>query len=499
MGQRACKIILLGSVYFSFCLVSAGIQAGEMNALEGFIKLMGGRIPFPPQKILEKLDQQKMNFTTVVIPNGRSLERRFTSYAQPRSLVALNLPGENQAGTGLEIFLAYTPGNEQLQIISRNRQTQAFDFNVLTQYGPGKKSHLETPFASGLCISCHQNRGPIFPAFPWDETDANFDVLERMKSEKHLDPFAKYILNPDGFTTTNPYEYDQRVRQVNFDRATKAVCITGCGKNLTCRKNIIAAAVGSTLGFEAFKQLYNRERIQEFQAAVLKDGDTALFTLPSDSLNNRKSLRSERFFRSGPGNDPLEPRPGAFDGINPILQSPFTLRRAEQISNAGMDCFSFTSAQSDQLKTLTPAYIRTRLESPEIEKLTENWPPDATSVYRAMFPNFSPVQVVPVENREPIYRALRNSVRDVRIGVTPLPHQKTEELFMHYCAACHFGQASPAPTLPLENLSRLKTFPLSAQRTVKKLISAPMRLMPPAGFYAYPTDQERQEMIEALE
>jgi mono/diheme cytochrome c family protein len=172
--------------------------AGAETSLNKFLEIFGGEIPFPPEKIVKTLEAQGYPiFGEVVIPNGRSLQRRSTDYKEPRSLVSFSLDAGQRPYSF--IYIAYTPRLNQLEIIA-GKPELPYDFLVVKNYSDGQQHAMPAAPAQGvgLCLACHQNGGPIFPRRgsngqenTWFETDGALDI--RAQLENATDPFALWL------------------------------------------------------------------------------------------------------------------------------------------------------------------------------------------------------------------------------------------------------------------------------------------------------------------
>jgi hypothetical protein len=82
-----------------------------------------------------------------------------------------------------------------------------------------------------------------------------------------------------------------------------------------------------------------------------------------------------------------------------------------------------------------------------------------------------------------------------RDGAQSYPTNSPPLLFAKFCAACHAGASSVAPTLPLYNLPALATYQGVANRRLKDLLS--QKIMPPIGS-ELPSPEDRDRMLDAL-
>jgi len=492
--KRSLIRILSGLLLLGLSTTSLLASAAEKPAFDSFMEMFHQQIPFPPEKIIDYLNAKEIPFLATIFPHGRSLERKITDYSNPRVLLQFSVPTESFPFESNEIFIAYTPGNEELQIIARNHETDVFDFKLVTQYGPGKKPLVQNPFSRGLCISCHQNHGPIFPEQPWSESDANDAIASKLKSAPNLIPLASKILFSNSING-NAYGFDAALRDAVIDNQADALCATGCGSDIQCRKEMITAAVGIVWRPGTFDRFFTPTRIKNFQDRLQVSGDSKTMGVPNFRLNDRDSSKIEFLIEPGEGNDPLFPRALNFEHPITARQSLFDQTFAATMIDAASVCFHLSDSLSSTIKDLSEARVQKALASPELDRLVrESWPPTGKQIFDLIkFRKFTKPAKSPHQAA-----SVLEAQKDNRIGLISFPHQDSKQLFVLYCAACHMGASAPAPLLHLQDLQWLKQFEGSAGRTVTHMLEAPNMLMPPAGFGFYPTEREREEMIDAL-
>ena len=152
-------------------------------------------IPFPFARLLQRLAHAaggeslpRSPLDATLIPLGRSLQRDAAApdyFQSPRIVVAVT--GEPESGSGPigirlknRLFLGYQPRSEVLEIISYNEAAARFEFQVVRNYGSANAPSARYS-RRALCTSCHQNQAPMFPDASWGETDANEEVVRRLK------------------------------------------------------------------------------------------------------------------------------------------------------------------------------------------------------------------------------------------------------------------------------------------------------------------------------
>ncbi len=151
-------------------------------------------LPFPFESLtahiratLEPRSADVSPIKQALIPLGRSLQRHAAApdyFRFPRVVVAVDAEPGPRAGQELillkdRLFLGYQERSQTIEVISYNELAGRFEFQLVKNYGPGTTP--EVLYANrAICISCHQNAGPIFALFPWDETNRNEGVAARL-------------------------------------------------------------------------------------------------------------------------------------------------------------------------------------------------------------------------------------------------------------------------------------------------------------------------------
>lgn len=113
------------------------------------------------------------------VPLGRSLQRYAADpdyFASPRILLAAIGNGKSGVPLRDRLFMGYQPAARAIEIIAYDDAEGRFKFTQIDDYGPqGRPAAAELD--ESTCVTCHQSRAPIFPASPWDETNANPRVV----------------------------------------------------------------------------------------------------------------------------------------------------------------------------------------------------------------------------------------------------------------------------------------------------------------------------------
>lgn len=443
---------------------------------------LGGKIPFPPQKLAEDLValEPESKVTAAIIPYGRSLERTATDFRAPRSMF---LWQDDASRAPFRLFIGYTPNAEQLEVISWNWQKRQYDFLVVTDYAEGKTPRVVRP-PRGLCTTCHQAGTPMFAAVPWAESTFNPIIRDKVVAESE-DAFSQWLSSlptPPGRIGVQTALLDAQVQNSTRLFQQQRICAEACGGDLECRKGVLLAALF--------------ENIQPGTASSLPAGwktkmSTAMRSAwPADDFALNDSIIVDRTVD---------------------LASPLTFTRAEdpltwltpslsrgpssgtgELLPAYTTCWSFTKDQMQTLRGLGADKVEAAMATEQLTSLVATWlPPEAAIVstlndaVTAPRPIVSPATVAwppsaPVTPTEP-----------------PKPKKSTVELFDEYCVQCHSGPSPRPQILPLADLPALGRYVGSAGRTVRNLMDPSHLVMPPADSER-PTAEELQQMLAEL-
>ena len=155
-------------------------------------------IPFPFSRLIRKLEEQvattesgASGLRKVLIPQGRSLQRNAASpdfFRYPRVLLAVDTEPPVHDGIASlwlkdRLFLGYQEKSQILEVISYNEAAARFEFQVVKDYASGRRPRVYYADRT-LCVSCHQNAAPLFANAPWDETNANGDVMAELGKQR---------------------------------------------------------------------------------------------------------------------------------------------------------------------------------------------------------------------------------------------------------------------------------------------------------------------------
>lgn len=144
-------------------------------------------IPFPFEKLIASFEaaagceRRPACSRAILLPLGRSLQRAAASpdfFAHPRVVAAVVEDGSKRLLRD-RLYIGYQDKAGVIEVISYNETLGRFEFQVVRNYQAG-----QTPQVSyarrAVCVSCHQNHGPIFSRQVWLETNANPQIAARL-------------------------------------------------------------------------------------------------------------------------------------------------------------------------------------------------------------------------------------------------------------------------------------------------------------------------------
>ena len=133
----------------------------------------------------------------LLIPFGRSLQKPLSIEPSPlmfpRVVVAMGSQVRDVKPHGprgrlhmkSRLYVGYHEPKDQIEVISWNERGGRFEFQIVKNYGLGKKASIVYAPRS-LCMTCHLGGGPIFPIAPWAELNADISMaalIHKTRSE----------------------------------------------------------------------------------------------------------------------------------------------------------------------------------------------------------------------------------------------------------------------------------------------------------------------------
>lgn len=332
------KIFFIIFFIFSFDAAKAselvkvhGVEASEFQE-SAFIKLMNhlnkGKIPYPFSSLLDSFDLNiREEGNVVFIPDGRSLVKNHADYKNPRIIInPIGNPPDEKALTdkidrqlekikklGIDkgdIYIGFVPNQNALEIISFNPKKGAFDFFIVEDYEKGKTPKIiHNP---EQCLSCHQNKGPIFSRFPWSESlgDSAFDpsvegtiLTNRPKSgpnqimdlireaNKGKQKIEGIDITSHRFNELMITSFDIGIRESSKKILRREVCEALCENgDVNCSKKLLEMSVNNEVNF-------NKDLFENFERKI------SVIDLKSSVIPNRDPFNNLGFRVVAPNND----------------------------------------------------------------------------------------------------------------------------------------------------------------------------------------------------
>lgn len=168
-------------------------------------------LPYPFPKLVEYLEKTTGHKAQVLmIPHGRSLLKGLADDKQPRVLLALDAPSDNNAvSLGLnprgQLFLGFVEAAGEIEVLSYNEAAGRFEFQLVQDYrAQGQRKIVYAKRA--ICETCHQGSAPIFPQRPWNETNGQPDTAAALQSALNSE---QYLGLPVRNALSVPERYDE--------------------------------------------------------------------------------------------------------------------------------------------------------------------------------------------------------------------------------------------------------------------------------------------------
>ncbi len=265
-------------------------------------------VPFPFEKLIEKLDAQlakdalyPLTVKQVLVPLGRSLARNHASpdfFEYPRVVAVADtepLMSENESGIYFKdrLYIGYGEKSEILEVISYNEKAGRFEFQVIEDYKPGGEPKVFYTQRS-VCMSCHQNAAPIFSRQTWGETNANPHIAKLLKKENK----EFYGVSIDNGIDI-PFAIEEASDRANYFSYAQLLWQKGCrdqnnmSNEIRCRANAFKAALRYRLsgkqGYDYLSRDFQAETISKIKQQWERLWPKGLL-MPDSDIPNRDPL-----------------------------------------------------------------------------------------------------------------------------------------------------------------------------------------------------------------
>lgn len=205
-------------------------------------------LPYPFEKLVELIRAQappEQPPVTLMIPLGRSLLKAQADFEHPRVLVAADFQAPNTpANLGLigrgQLFLGFVENAREIEVISYNEAAGRYEFQLVQDYAADGQRRIVYA-RRAVCTTCHQNGSPIFPQRPWNETNAQPQIAQRIVEARGADP---YLGVPPQSALAMPERFDELTDIGSFAVATQRIWLDGCGEaGAECRRTMLRLAL----------------------------------------------------------------------------------------------------------------------------------------------------------------------------------------------------------------------------------------------------------------
>ncbi|MGE3875612.1 MAG: hypothetical protein AB7F74_21880 [Parvibaculaceae bacterium] len=163
----------------------AAIPAAAATVFEQLYPARDGglSLPYPFSALVADLEARTgAELQVGFIPLGRSLQRFGADpdyFTSPRIILSVTANGKGGMKLRDRLFIGYQPAVAALEVIAFDEAANQFRFLQVEDYRePDGQSF--TAIDEKNCLACHQSRGPIFSAPPWDESNANPGVAVKL-------------------------------------------------------------------------------------------------------------------------------------------------------------------------------------------------------------------------------------------------------------------------------------------------------------------------------
>jgi hypothetical protein len=449
-------------IFASPAIASDDLPPAGTRSLFDHLVAENDGLPYPFEKLVALLQRQHPEGEAppaLMIPFGRSLLKGQADFERPRVLVAADFHTPN-SGASLgpapraQLFLGFVENAAEIEVISYNEAAGRFEFQLVQDYRADGQPRIVYA-RRAICLTCHQGGGPIFPQRPWNETNGQPEIAERIQQARGGAPYlGAPALNPLGV----PERYDELTDTGSFIPVTQRVWLEGCG-SADCRRQLLRVALHYLWNPGA--PVADTPAAQTLRALQAASWPAAGIAVPESDIRNRDPLAERRGLaglvrtlfnpaRGEPGArnnedlaafERLPKLPAELDPLSP--RPPRRVLRAEDIDGAYGIASLFTAADQRLLENAT-GFRREKLDL-AVDRLPETFfaarPFSRVLALQALLAALDqPVPGYAYLDTSQMSPPLLSSIPPLEISAgSPLRHFET------YCFACHRG--NPAARL----------------------------------------------------
>lgn len=306
-----------------------------------------GGLPYPFERLVALVESYNTGDDApvqILIPDGRSLLKGQANFHRPRILYAPDFEADNTpANLGIaargQLFLGFVENAAEIEVISYNEGAGRFEFQLVTDYrADGAREIIYANRA--VCTACHQGAAPIFPVRPWEETNGQPAIAQRIARARESE--APYHGAPIREPLAAPERFDELTDRANFVPVAQQLWLDACG-DPACRREMLRATLGYLWNPGEFAERHG-VALRAAQQGAWPDGG---ITVPDSDLANRNPLAHAKGWRGIVEQlfPPEPPPPGpasnedlaAFDRLPPLPApvDPLTPRGAKRVIKPG--------------------------------------------------------------------------------------------------------------------------------------------------------------------
>ena len=268
-------------------------------------------VPYPFEQLRQRIrihtqgnGKAEVGFRETLIPLSRALPRQAAApefFKYPRLVLAVDsdyLSSKHQRGPMLKdrLYIGYQEKAESLEIISYNEVAGRFEFQIVRDYAAGRTPRVIYA-ERRLCVSCHQNGGPIFSEPLWSETNGNPEigrrVLKEMQSFHGVPSYSGYQ------PIDQPRAISDAIGRANLFSAYQQIWRKGCAdgmrepRAIACRSSMLMAALQYKLSgsrhFDSDSNRFREDFVEPLRQAWYRNWPDGL-SIPDPLVPDRDPL-----------------------------------------------------------------------------------------------------------------------------------------------------------------------------------------------------------------
>ncbi|MDP9142345.1 MAG: hypothetical protein M3O62_16345 [Pseudomonadota bacterium] len=431
--------------------------AGTRSLFDHLVAQNNG-LPYPFEALVEMVNRSGPADSAPVmlmIPAGRSLLKAQADFTLPRVLVAADYqapatPASLGLNTRGQLFFGFVENAREIEVISYNEAAGRYEFQLVQDYAADGARRIVYA-RRAVCMTCHQGGTPIFPQRPWNETNAQPDIAERIVAARGAEP---YLGVPVHQALSAPERFDELTDVGGFITTTQRIWLDGCADSAPCRRLLLKLGLRHAYDPGAFD--LNAPEIAALRELQHQHWPAGGIAVPESDLRNRDPLAEKRglrgWLRSMLVSEP-EPGTGAKDNEDlaafeqlpklPAELDPLSLRVPKRMLGAAdidgvFGIAALISADDLRLLETAAGHQWPRVEAAIVALPDDFFAPAAFSRVRTMQSLLGTFAV-----QAPGYCCLDVSEMSEPVAINAPPVQLAAESplqpFARHCFSCHRG------------------------------------------------------------